>query len=98
MFVCLIFTGSGDVFSDMSSQIDANAIRIDILQKENDALRKALKTVGSPTDSNSSQDRYSDHSLSTTRSDIPAWSDFHDDQVGHNITFHQHTAAEQVER
>lgn len=77
--------GSGDVFSDMRSQINANAIRIEVLRKENDTLHKALKNAGSSTDSNTSQDSYSHRSLSTSRSDIPALSHFGDNQKAERV-------------
>lgn len=60
--------GSGDVLADMRNQMEANNVRIEILQKENDALQKTLQSIESSTAEGRSPDIYSQQSLSTTRS------------------------------
>ncbi|XP_077968039.1 coiled-coil domain-containing protein 157-like [Styela clava] len=62
--------GSGDIFLDMQKQIEANDIRKQILEKENEALQKTLQKVTNlPDDSYANSSRESTLETTTYRSD-----------------------------
>ena len=55
-FFCLLCVDSGDVYTDMRRQVEANQIRIDMLEKENANLRMTLAKL-SPQHSSVSSPR-----------------------------------------